>query len=255
MMSLVCDIVREAGSLAMLSRHRARAQNKQDGTWVTDADRAVERLIRDRLINAFPAVPVHGEEFGGADLGTHQRIWAVDPIDGTGNYVTGLPAYGVSIALLESGRPVLGVVYLPELDVLFQAERGRGALMNGSAIHGSPRQTLGTNSLVGVNSEAVARLAPVLPGKLRNLGSMAAHGCYVASGGLDAAIFHRWHAWDIAAALCVAWETGAEARLAATGEPLLSMERPCLEGDDTLVIGHPHIVRALLDLPLPGARN
>ncbi len=254
MMRLVCEIAREAGSLAVVSRRRARAESKQDGTWVTDADRAVERFIRDRLTATYPDVPVHGEEFGGADLGSHQRIWAVDPIDGTGNYVTGLPEYGVSIAMLELGRPVLGVVYMPELNVLFQAERGEGALMNGEPIHGSPRQVISANSLVAVNSEAVARLAPVLPGKLRNLGSMAAHGCYVASGGLDAAVFHRWHAWDIAAALCIAWETGAEARLAATGELLESLERPRLGGDDTLIIGGHGIVKALLDLPLPAAR-
>ncbi|MEZ4571873.1 MAG: inositol monophosphatase family protein [Thermomicrobiales bacterium] len=125
-------IAREAGLLLLEMQGQTRDIGfKGQADLVTDADRASEALITDRLSIAFPDDGILGEESGYSDLAaTAERLWVVDPLDGTTNYAHGFPIYSVSIALVVDGTVEVGAVYMPPLDEMFAAERGQGAWLN-----------------------------------------------------------------------------------------------------------------------------
>ncbi|RME44339.1 MAG: inositol monophosphatase [Chloroflexi bacterium] len=100
---------------------------------VTAADRASEIAILSQIRDALPAHAIFSEEEG-ASLTDSEYLWVIDPLDGTHNFVLGLPYFSISIALLHLGRPILGVVYHPILDDLYVAERGKGATLNGETL-------------------------------------------------------------------------------------------------------------------------
>ncbi len=108
-------LAREAGEQAMLSfRRTLEIEVKGDESPVTIADRAAERLMRDRIAERFPQHGIFGEEYGATDLGA-ERIWVVDPIDGTRSFITGWPIWGTLLALARDGRPEIGVIEMPAL--------------------------------------------------------------------------------------------------------------------------------------------
>jgi myo-inositol-1(or 4)-monophosphatase len=113
------------------------AQEKAPGDWVSEADLTSERAIRDVLEAAAPGIPVFGEEGGGvrAELG-----WLVDPLDGTSNFLHRFPVVGVSVALVEAGRPIIGVVDAPLLGDTYVAVRDRGAFRGQERLHISERE-------------------------------------------------------------------------------------------------------------------
>ncbi len=102
-----------------------RIQHKADGSEVTVADRAAERLLRRHLRAAWPRDPVLGEEYGG-ELVRRGRCWLIDPIDGTASYVLGLPLFGTLVSLLIDGQPQFGFIHLPGLGETTYAARGHG---------------------------------------------------------------------------------------------------------------------------------
>lgn len=121
-------VAREAGALLdAFGRDRLDVSAKGAQDFVTAADRAVEALIRTRVAGTFPGDAVLGEEEGGR---TAERLWVVDPIDGTINFIRGLPSYAVSIAYVEHGVLEIGVVHVPLLGETFAARRGHGAFCN-----------------------------------------------------------------------------------------------------------------------------
>jgi myo-inositol-1(or 4)-monophosphatase len=139
--SLATLAEKAARSAGVLLRARpGRVDHKGAVDLVTEVDLASERVIRDILDAGAPGIAVQGEEGGGATSGTR---WAVDPIDGTTNYVHGYPFYCVSIALIEGDTPVVGVIYDPVRDRLFRARHGGGATVNGAPIAASPTATIG----------------------------------------------------------------------------------------------------------------
>ena len=125
----------EAGSLAdsfLADRSKLSLEFKGPQDFVTEADRAVERLIVQRLSAAFPEDALVGEEgFGNTTTINSDAVWVIDPIDGTANFVQGRNEWCVSIGLLYQNRPALGVVYHPSSDELYAASRGHGATRNG----------------------------------------------------------------------------------------------------------------------------
>src|SRR6201987_1970177 len=133
-------IAREAGALLMQYFHQGlKIEYKGDADLVTAADRASEVLIRDRIKSVFPTHDVLGEEQGLSDQGSDYR-WYIDPLDGTTNFEHGYPVFCVSMGLEhrssdQSAERVHSVVYDPTRDELFSAEQGRGAYLNGDAIH------------------------------------------------------------------------------------------------------------------------
>jgi myo-inositol-1(or 4)-monophosphatase len=112
------------GALVIREGPAPKAEAKGAGDYVTEVDRASERAIREVLGEGSPDIPVVGEEAGGAGGG---RSWVVDPLDGTTNFVHGFPVVGVSVALVEDGRPTVGVVHAPFLGQTFLGARGMGA--------------------------------------------------------------------------------------------------------------------------------
>jgi len=127
-LGLARRVAREAGArLLAFGRDGLDVSAKGAQDFVTAADRAVEALIRESVAAAFPGDAVLGEEEGGD---TADRLWVVDPIDGTINFIRGLPSYAVSIAYVERGVLELGVVHVPLLGETFTARRGHGAFCN-----------------------------------------------------------------------------------------------------------------------------
>jgi myo-inositol-1(or 4)-monophosphatase len=198
---------------------------------VTEADRASEELITAAIRERYPGHAILGEEGGRtAAEGTARFTWVIDPLDGTTNFVHGLPIYAVSIALSEGEEPVLGVVYLPSLEVLYSAARGGGAFKNGRPLQASRAASLAESLVVtGIpydravssdnNLDYITAIAPQVQG-LRRLGAAALDLCLVAEGSMDAYWELKVKPWDIAAGLCVAREAGAAAKYTAAGEQL-----------------------------------
>jgi len=187
---------------------------------VSAADTAVEALLRHRLAELCPGDAVVGEEDGGAaDTDT---IWVVDPIDGTVNYLHGLPWYAVSVGAVRDGVSVAGAVAEPVSGRLWSAAAGAGATCDGqplraSAISDVALSVLGTGfSYRAQRRVGQARLvAALLPrvGDVRRTGSAALDMCAVAAGWLDAYLEHGTNWWDWAAAAVIAREAGAAVRV------------------------------------------
>jgi myo-inositol-1(or 4)-monophosphatase len=219
LLDLALATAREAGALVVRLRVEGvevAATKSSDIDIVTLADQAAEQLVKERLLGARPQDGMVGEE--GDDLrGSSGVVWIVDPIDGTVNYLYGLPHFAVSIAAEVDGEVVAGAVVAPALGLEYAATRGGGATCNGSAVR--PRTAVPlAERLVGTGfsyeQEARAReaayLSVLLPRirDIRRLGSCALDICAVASGLLDAYVEEGAHIWDHAAAGLVCEEAG-----------------------------------------------
>jgi myo-inositol-1(or 4)-monophosphatase len=220
LLELAVSAAREAGELAstMHAKGVDVAGLKSSPTdVVTEADRACEELLRDRLLGARPYDGFFGEE-GHDDSGSSGVRWIVDPIDGTVNYLYGLPHYAVSVAAEQDGRVVAGAVVAPALALEYAASLGEGARLNVVPLgrHGSPPLE---EALVGTGfsyepevrahqAAAVARMLPQVR-DIRRIGSCALDLCALAVGSLDAYVEEGPHLWDHAAGGLVATECGA----------------------------------------------
>jgi myo-inositol-1(or 4)-monophosphatase len=222
--ALASCVAQEAAELLMARRDRVgvvRTKSSPSDV-VTEMDRAAEDLIRDRLLAARPGDAVLGEESG--QTGSGSVRWVVDPIDGTVNYLYGLPDWGVSIAAEVDGDVVAGAVCLPLRRVLFTAASGGGAWLESSWQPG--RQRLRCNSGVPLSAALVATgfaygsaqrsgqgrvVAAVLPSvrDIRRSGSAASDLCSVAAGQVDAYYEQGLKYWDVAAGGLIAREAGA----------------------------------------------
>ena len=237
--TLAADIAREAGDLAR--RRRAEgvllaATKSTIADIVTEADREVENLIRDRLDSERPGDGFLGEE-SGASEGTTGVTWVVDPIDGTVNYAYGMPAYSVSIAAVTGGadparwQALAGVVYAPVLDELFSAARGGGAWLESRRLTVNAATPAGALLATGFGYDPathdgdLATVRQVMPiaRDLRRIGSAALDLGYVAAGRLDGYFERGLNAWDFAAgALLVEEAGGVVTRLdTASARPML----------------------------------
>jgi myo-inositol-1(or 4)-monophosphatase len=183
---------------------------------VTEADRACERLVRERLLAARPDDGLVGEE-GSSSAGTSGVVWIVDPIDGTVNYLYGLPHFAVSIAAEVHGEVVAGVVLAPALGLEYVATAGGGATCNGRRIHVRDVPPMAQRLVAtGFSYERPARtrqasyIALLLPQvrDIRRLGSCALDLCALASGTVDAYVEEGAHIWDHAAGGLIVAEAG-----------------------------------------------
>ncbi|MBI2238112.1 MAG: histidinol-phosphatase [Actinobacteria bacterium] len=196
------------------SRHGLRVTHKHDGTPVTQVDVAIERALRDAVGERFVGDGFLGEEGGGSIAGG--RVWVVDPIDGTKNFVDGIQIWSVLVALLVDGVPVLGVVDLPGLGERYEGVRGGGAWLNGEPITVSKTQSLADALVVHSGVEEWAT-GPYWDGFLR-----VATGCrrtrglgdawgfmLLARGSADAVMEHEpCGVWDWAAVRVIVEEAG-----------------------------------------------
>lgn len=219
-------IAREAGArLREFYVQGVETEYKGDVDIVTVADRTVEKLVRARLGEAFPEHGVYGEE------GTRERLeaefrWYVDPLDGTTNFAHGFPQFCISLGLEqradglkpdEDGILVAGVIYDPLRDELFTAERGRGAQLNGKAIHVSRTRELAEALLATGFPSRKRHASPNIhfyqeftlrSHGVRRAGSAALDLAYVACGRLDAFWEFNLNPWDTAAGILLVEEAG-----------------------------------------------
>ena len=196
-------------------------QHKSDGSLCTDADIATQTALA-RKLQAICNVPVLGEEMTEDEQhaiwhSAQEGLWCVDPIDGTSNFVHGLPYFAVSVALLRDGKSVLGVVYDPVSDEMFAAESGRGAYLNGEKLFGRVTALTMNRALANVDLKRLtAGLAATLATRppcasQRNFGASALDWCYTAAGRYDLYLHGGQKLWDYAAGALILSETGGYA--------------------------------------------
>lgn len=206
-------LARDAGALAHRGFGQSAATLKGRHDVVTVMDREVERFIRSAISTRFPQDAVIGEEEGG---GGGERLWLIDPIDGTANYARGIPHYCVSIGFLDQGVPTMGVIYDPSHDWLYAAERGGGAFCNAARLAVSPCDEM-TAATVECGwstrrsaADYVALVGRVLAagGAMRRVGSGALGLADVAAGRSEAYCELHINAWDCAAGIVLVQEAG-----------------------------------------------
>jgi myo-inositol-1(or 4)-monophosphatase len=209
-------IAREAGALLMDYFGRVSFELKGDFDLVTEADKASEKLVVERLVKHFPEHSIMAEEGGGHESGSEFR-WYVDPLDGTTNFAHGYPVFNVTLALEKAGEMIAGVVFDPTRDEMFRAEKGGGSFLNGTRIHVSKAARL-QDSLVSTgfpsqnrNSNAnihfYHQMAMSTHG-VRRGGSAAIDLSYVACGRLEAFWEFGLKPWDLAAGVLLVDEAG-----------------------------------------------
>lgn len=229
------EAARLGGEILQSWRKRFTAREKGPSDLVTEADLASQQAIQEFLAKEFPGFDFLGEE--SSPTANQPRMsdyrWIVDPLDGTVNYVHGLPNYGVSVALEHAGKIIAGVVYDPTGDECFAAAAGQGATLNGDPITPSRVKSLDQALVVASfppkvqrHSVEVRRFTEVLvrSQSVRRLGSAALNLCYVAAGRLDAYWATSVQIWDIAAGILLLEESGAALRSLEGGK--FQMERP-----------------------------
>ena len=258
-LTFAAQLILEAGQLAakhFAHREDLTRETKGPQDFVSIADREVESLIRIRLAEAFPADGFLGEESGGE---ARERCWVVDPIDGTNNFLRGLPPWGVSIAYAIAGEPVIGLIHLPCVGRLYSAVRAGGVWCDGMLIHASRVADLAQATIaVGISRCTSPDLSlPVIELALRNGSALACMGtcvaalAMVAEGSVDAYYEVHVQPWDCLAGMLIVREAGGGTNevpgplMLAHGGPLLAS---ALALFDRLVEAAP----ARLDLTQPG---
>lgn len=202
------DLLAETAGLALGRARGLRPIEKANKSYVTELDRDLERLIRSRIAEAFPGDRITGEEYA-AEGAEGPRRWSIDPIDGTGNIVHGLPLWAISIGLVVAGVPTLGAIVVPPLGETYWAVKGRGAWRDGERLqvadadgfHKQDNVCLGTNAMRAIDPRSV-------PGRLRDLGSACCEQVFLAAGRLKACVFLGEQAHDVAAGSVIASEAG-----------------------------------------------
>ena len=195
-----------------------QVSTKGPGDFVSRADKQAEQTIRDDLMQARPTYGFLGEEGTVIEGEDPTRRWIVDPLDGTTNFLHGLPHWAVSIALEHKGQIVAGVIYDPVKDEMFYAEKGQGAWLNESRLRVSGRirliESLFATGLpfagradLPATLQDLARILPTCAG-VRRFGSAALDLAYVAAGRYEGYWERRLHAWDIAAGIVIVREAG-----------------------------------------------
>ena len=198
-----------------------QVSSKSAGDFVSRADIAAEKIVRDILVEARPNYGWIGEESDPVEGKDPTRRWIVDPLDGTTNFLHGLPHWGVSIALEHKGEIVSAVVFDPAKDEMFVAEKGKGARMNEGRLRVSDRTRMieavfatglpfGGRSDLPEAIQDLARLLPITAG-VRRWGAAALDLAYVAAGRFDGFWERKLNVWDIAAGLLIVREAGGMA--------------------------------------------
>lgn len=195
-----------------------QVSTKGPGDFVTRADRLAEETIREDLMAARPTYGFLGEEGKEIEGEDPTRRWIVDPLDGTTNFLHGLPHWAVSIALEHKGQIVAGVIYDPVKDEMFYAEKGQGAWLNESRMRVSARHRMNEaifatglpwagQTELPATLQDLARVLPACAG-VRRFGSAALDLAYVAAGRFEGFWERRVKRWDIAAGIIIVKEAG-----------------------------------------------
>ncbi|MCE5199259.1 MAG: inositol monophosphatase family protein [Armatimonadota bacterium] len=213
------DIARGAGQIIKDKYHVTKIWRTKSspGDIVTEVDEASEKYVMDRIHQEFPNDHILSEESGASGIGEPDRVWIIDPLDGTRNYMMGIPFFCVSIGIARNGVPEAGVIYDPIHDEMFYTERGKGAWLNGERISVCNEVTL-DDSLISVSwvkrkvdrkrfIEYLDNLSKDTS-YFRRFGSAALATAYVACGRLHAYLQGGLNPWDVAAGVLLIEEAG-----------------------------------------------
>ncbi len=208
--------VREAGALLIENKENiSHIIEKEDRSLVTDLDARAEEIIVDLIKSEFPDHGILCEE-GSAAPSDGEYLWVIDPLDGTHNYIRGIPCYGVSIGIVRDECFIAGIIYMPGEDALYVSEQGSGAYKNNDRIHVSNRTsikncTLSYDSCMRENPVLKPRVLGELGRKVFNVrmfGASTTLLTYLAEGKLDIAVEFDDKPWDIAAGASLVLEAG-----------------------------------------------
>ncbi|MDR1491752.1 MAG: inositol monophosphatase [Planctomycetaceae bacterium] len=216
----ICErAARKGGQVLREKLGNAWVREKRRADLVTEADFASQETIREIVLNAFPAHAFLGEENENnvAQTEISEYRWIVDPLDGTTNFVHGVPLFATSVALVHGKDVLCGTIYNPILEECFTAAAGCGAFLNGKAIRASQTADL-ADSLAAVSFPTTTRfdspdllafmkLVP-LAQAIRRTGSTAINMAYLAAGRFDVLTCYGAHAWDVAAGAILICEAG-----------------------------------------------
>lgn len=229
----VIEVARGAGKIVAEHYGKVERLTKRQAEAVTDADRASQRFIVAALRERFPADGFIGEENETGDAITFDsvdprgRVWVIDPIDGTNNFVAGLGNFAVCIGLLEAGEPILGVVFDVTRNQMYSAARGHGASLDGRPLH-ALTTPLNESSLLMLTSNLVystgcpawaTRFITQSDWKIRMLGSAALEAVSVAAGVAHGAVTINGKLWDVVAPAAILLEAGGKIS-DLTGKPI-----------------------------------
>ncbi|HDS0950687.1 TPA: inositol monophosphatase [Stenotrophomonas maltophilia] len=219
--TVMVKAARLAGNVLLRNINKLEALNvvqKGRMDYASEVDADAEKVIVKELKRAYPEYGVFGEE--GGVQGGHRNMWVIDPLDGTSNYLRGVPHYCVSIALVENGEPTDAVIFDPLRNELFTASRGAGAVLNDRRIRVADRKDLGGTMIhTGFAPRERARASAQLKAvdallvqaeDIRRSGSAALDLAYVACGRADAYFEAGVKAWDIAAGVLLVREAGGK---------------------------------------------
>jgi myo-inositol-1(or 4)-monophosphatase len=216
MLDTAMKAAKEAG--AILERYFETSLEKRlkdDNSIVTEADEKAEEKIIENITRMYPDHGILGEE-SGKQTGAGEYTWIIDPLDGTQNFVNGIPLFAVSIGVVRENMPVVGVVYNPITDTLFYAEQGKGAYWNGHKIRVSAQElntamiTIGTSSKPE-DKDLVRKCFAAANGyvkSVRYLGSAVLELAYLARGGTEGFLNIGTKPWDYAAGSLLVLEAG-----------------------------------------------
>ncbi len=232
-------LARAAGKLAHSAFGTSATSMKGRHDVVTAMDREVDRFIRSAIAERYPDDTIIGEEEGGG--GATERVWLIDPIDGTANYARGIPHYCVSIGYLERLVPTVGVIYDPSHDWLYSAARGEGASRDGERLSVSPVADLGAATVEcgwstrRSTADYIALVARVMEAgcAMRRVGSGALGLVDVASGRSEAYCEMHINAWDCAAGILLVREAGGHTNDFFAGDGLAA-GNPVIATNDAL---------------------
>jgi len=224
------EIVRTAARDELLPRFaKVTREHKIDGSFLTEADLAVQARVARQLKLLSPDILFLGEEMSAEQqdtlLSSGQTLWCLDPLDGTSNFAAGIPCFSVSLALVEHGEVVFGLVYDPNRDELFSAKKGQGAFLNGEPllVIQSGLDLKHATALIDYK-----RLAPDLATRLvreipyasqRSFGSVALDWCWMAASRCHVYLHGRSNIWDYAAGNLIFSEAGGHS-CTLDGEPI-----------------------------------
>lgn len=231
-----------------------QVSSKGPGDFVSRADREAERIIKEELRGARPNYGWCGEETGTEPGEDPTRRWIVDPLDGTTNFLHGLPHWAVSIALEHKGEVVAAVIFDPAKDELYTAEKGDGAFVNDQRLRVSGRRDMnsaifatgvpfGGKGTLPATLKDLARLMPVCAG-VRRWGSAALDMAYVAAGRYDGYWERGIKPWDIAAGILLVREAGGFVEPLREHDGAIADAETIVCGNAQLFAGFAEIVRS-----------
>ena len=227
------DLVRTCAQTELVSRFaRIKQEYKLDGSILTEADIAMQQALQAALVREWPQILFLGEEMPADEqqqllANPQAALWVVDPLDGTSNFSVGIPYYSASVALIQNGELQLGLVYDPERNEAFYAQRAKGAYLNGERLELAAMSKVNKMTIGVVDFK---RLAPALANKLvaqppyksqRSFGSVALDWCWIAAGRGDVYVHGKQNLWDYAAGHLILQEAGGVSSTL-TGEPVFN---------------------------------